>query len=846
MRVPLAVDGDSIYGTSRAWFDALPDEPFDRLARLAARIVRPTTALVTLFDGDRLRVKSCSGLVDCWAGCGDQSFVLCDTTVMASKPLLVGDMRKHPIGREQRDLLDPRLRAFVGIPLQTRAGTCIGTLCLVDQRPRRWRLGDIALLRELAASAIAEIELRASEERLGRIIENNANGITIIDLEGRFSFANAAAEKILGVPRTTILQRTYDDPAWKLTAPDGAPLDPDQLPFRRVLDGGDSAYNVEFAVERPDGARVVLCCNTSPLRDDAGHVEGVVVSFYDNTERQEAQASLRESEARYRLLAENATDLITRHALDGTILYVSPAVRTLLGYEPEEVIGHHRHEFVHPDDRERIWATRSSILESPQTFILTYRIRHKDGHYLWFETTARLGRDTGEGRVVEVHASSRDITARRRAEEIQRFLDAAGTVLSGTLNYEETLARIARLAVPFLADWCTVHILDEGVIRQPAVAHREVALEEQIGVMQRLYPLVTEGNHPIVRVLRTGTATMNPNVAEEELAAAVTDPGNRTMLRSLGFRGYVVVPLIARGQILGALSFVAADGSRHYDAEDLAVAEELGRRCAVAVDNARLYRDAQDALRARDELLSIVSHDLNNPLSVIGVAVDVLRRRITRADRAEPERLLDGIDKVDVAARKMRTLISELLDVAHVQAGQPLDLARAEVDLVVLARQAVAEHQATTDRHQITLSTEMPELVGYYDHARIERVLANLLTNAVKYSPAGGRIDVRVAREEGDGGWALITVSDQGIGIPAADLPRIFQRFHRAGNVVGRVSGTGIGLTSARQIIEQHGGTIGATSNEGQGSTFTIRLPLAPLDDATARLGLLSVEQAQP
>jgi signal transduction histidine kinase len=314
------------------------------------------------------------------------------------------------------------------------------------------------------------------------------------------------------------------------------------------------------------------------------------------------------------------------------------------------------------------------------------------------------------------------------------------------------------------------------------------------------------------------------------------------MLRSLGFGGYIVVPLIARGNILGTLSFVASEKSRRYDVDDLAVAEELGRRCAIAVDNARLFRDVQYALHARNELLSIVSHDLNNPLSVIGVYVDVLRRRITRPERADPERILEGIDKIGEASRKMRTLIAELLDVAHVQAGQLLDLDRSPTDIVAIARQAVAEHQAATDRHQITLDSELPELIGHYDQPRMERVLANLLSNAVKYSPGGGMIRVEVAREEADGGWARISVQDQGIGIPPADLPRIFQRFHRAGNVVGRVSGTGIGLTSARQIVEQHGGTIGATSGEGQGSTFVVRVPLIPPDIGDS----LSVEDIAP
>lgn len=978
MQTPFAVDGGSVIAVSRAWLDGLPDEPFERLARLAARVVRASGSLIWLLDADRPRFKSRTGIAEHWTGHADYAAALCAAVVAKGKPLLIADVRTHVLAHEQHAVPDPLLRAFAGIPLQTRTGVCIGTLCVVDARPRRWTAAEVGLLRELAASVITEVELRvttreaerrsaeadaarrekeatldritgaffevdrewrftlmntaaeallgrrrdmllgkvlweefpgsdetsfyrehfctvqsgtpvafegyhaprnawfevrayptgdgvsifcrdisqrkraeaelrASEERLGRIVETNANGITMIDRKGRYTFANAAAEKILGVPRATILERHYDDPAWKITAADGAPLDPAKLPFRCVLDGCPSVYDVEFAVERPDGSRVVLCFNAAPIQDDKGGVDGLVASFYDNTERQRAQASLRESEERYRLLAENSTDLIARHSPDGTILYISPAVRRLLGYDPEEVLGRNGREFFHPDDLVQLDAARSSILELPQSFVLTYRVRHKQGHYLWFETTIQMVREGEDDALIEVHASSRDTTDRRRAEEAQHFLDGAGTVLAGTLEYEETLEQVAHLAVPFLADWCTVHMIDDGVIRRPAVAHRDCSQEEQIRVMQHDYPLTIEDDHPIVRVLRTGITMMNATVTDQTLAAVIPEPGYRAMLKSLGFSGYISVPLIARGHILGVLSFIAADASRRYDADDLAVAEELGRRCAIAVDNARLYRDAQDSLHARNELLSIVSHDLNNPLSVIGVYVDVLRRRLNRPGQIEPERILEGIDKMGEAARKMRTLISELLDVAYIQAGQLLDLDRSETDLVALAKQAVAEHQATTDRHQLIFNSALPDLIGLYDQPRIERVLANLITNAVKYSPDGGTIRVEVAYEDANGEWACISVQDEGIGIPAADLPRIFQRFHRAGNVVGRVSGTGIGLTSARQIIEQHGGTIGATSGEGQGSTFTVRLPLArPEAGVEPATPLYSVEEPGP
>jgi signal transduction histidine kinase len=178
--------------------------------------------------------------------------------------------------------------------------------------------------------------------------------------------------------------------------------------------------------------------------------------------------------------------------------------------------------------------------------------------------------------------------------------------------------------------------------------------------------------------------------------------------------------------------------------------------------------------------------------------------------------------------------LDELLDAARLEAGQPLELRRAPTDAVALARRVAAEQQATTERHRVRVETALSELTGAWDAVRLGRVLDNLLANAIKYSPAGGEVVVTVAREDDPAGedgavgaWAVLAVTDLGLGIPAADLPRIFERFRRAGNVAGRIGGTGIGLASARQLVEQHGGALTAESVEGAGSTFTVRLPLA-------------------
>jgi signal transduction histidine kinase len=197
------------------------------------------------------------------------------------------------------------------------------------------------------------------------------------------------------------------------------------------------------------------------------------------------------------------------------------------------------------------------------------------------------------------------------------------------------------------------------------------------------------------------------------------------------------------------------------------------------------------------------------------------------------ERLTD----VDGAATKMSAMIDDLLDLARLDSGRELDLEHQATDLVALARTCVAEHQSRSRRHRMAVDAAVPELVGWWDAGRLERALSNLLANAVKYSPDGGAVTVTVARQadpDAPAATAVLRVRDDGIGIPAADLPYVFERFYRGGNVVGRISGSGIGLAGAKQIIEQQGGTMRVESTEGLGTTVTVYLPITePITEAT-------------
>lgn len=257
-------------------------------------------------------------------------------------------------------------------------------------------------------------------------------------------------------------------------------------------------------------------------------------------------------------------------------------------------------------------------------------------------------------------------------------------------------------------------------------------------------------------------------------------------------------------------------------------------------------RLAEEAVRLRDGFLAAAAHDLRNPLTAIMGICALWRRRALASRTHDTERCASAISTIESNARRLATQIDELLDVAGAEAGRPLRLNRTTTDLVALVEDSIRARSASSLRHDVRFGTDLVQLVASFDAARLERVVDNLLANALKYSPLGGKVTVRVSRERGPNHeWAVVAVTDEGLGIPASDVPRIFDPFHRASNV-GPITGTGIGLASARQIVEQHGGYVEVASREGVGSTFTVRLPISLMDAQAATDAPASTTDPQP
>ncbi|HUX85470.1 MAG TPA: ATP-binding protein [Chloroflexota bacterium] len=419
---------------------------------------------------------------------------------------------------------------------------------------------------------------------------------------------------------------------------------------------------------------------------------------------------------------------------------------------------------------------------------------------------------------------------RHQLKEGQRFLLEASATLAESLEYETTLQRIAHLAVPFLADECAVDLLSsDHEVHLAAVAHRDSRLEQVLRDLRLANPLDLNSSHPVAKVLRSGRPEIVTEFTDEQLAAFAPDVDQVDILKEFALTSAMLIPLVARGRTLGCFTLLQVGSGRRFDSSDLTIGTDLGRRAALAIDNALLYRQLHEAVSLRDSVLSSVSHDLRNPLTAIQVIADTgaLYARNIRSNRIPP--VLEAFDRVEVNVRRMTAQIDELIDVGQLQTGQGIRLVKEPVDLVPLIKDMAREYQERTRRHCIKVDTSVESLVGAWDAGRLERVFGNLLSNAVKYSFHGGDISVRLADEERAGQkWAVVAVQDHGLGIPAADLPRMFTWFHRGANVADSVAGAGIGLAGSRQIVERHGGTIEVESQEGRGSTFTVRLPTRP------------------
>lgn len=424
------------------------------------------------------------------------------------------------------------------------------------------------------------------------------------------------------------------------------------------------------------------------------------------------------------------------------------------------------------------------------------------------------------GTVVLGIATIHDVTVAHHHLERERFLGEAGDILSASLDYRTTVQRLAELCVRSLAQYCLVHVEHKGEIRALGIASSGPIPVEEAREALRLLPVDPLGDHPVAEALRSGEPQLFTELPVERLTGNAPDA--ERVLSLSGLASALVVPLRAPGRTLGAITLARTDAVPPYGPADVELVEALARRAAHAVDNARLYREARHAVRARDEMLGVVSHDLRNSLHAALMNAELL---LEIAPAAAPgSASWRRIAAIQRSLRHMSHLVRDLLEVNRIGRGSlPVQLERLEPCRLVAEIAEIFGSMAGEGgvRLEMRVPDSVPPVLA--DPGRVTQVLTNLVSNALHATPAGGAIEVAV--EPGPGDWVRFRVSDTGAGMPREELDRVFDRFFQGS--AARRSGIGLGLTIARGIVEAHGGRIWAESSTGQGSTFSFTLPRA-------------------
>ncbi|HEY5920775.1 MAG TPA: ATP-binding protein [Kofleriaceae bacterium] len=442
------------------------------------------------------------------------------------------------------------------------------------------------------------------------------------------------------------------------------------------------------------------------------------------------------------------------------------------------------------------------------------------------------------------------------AEERLRFLADASMMLAGSLDMGETLRQLAHAIVPRFADWCTISLRQkDGVVRRIVGVHKDPACAAAMEEYLAGYSPESHRTSEMADAIREGRSWYVPKVTDADLATAAQNEEHLRILRALGCTSSIVVPLIARGSAVGVLSLAICDGSRAFQDVDHQLARELGGLAGLAIDAARRFADertarwraeraetetrvllaerqqllhkAESAVRAKDEFLAILGHELRNPLAPIVTALDLMKAR-----GGAPERELAVIER---QTRHLVRLVDDLLDVSRIARGF-VTLEKEPTDLLEVVEKAIEMAEPLIEQRNQRLSVAVPDgLVVDADSTRLAQVIANLLTNAAKYTPTGGAIDVTGERV---GERVVLRVRDTGKGIEPAMLPRVFDMFVQEGQSLDRArGGLGLGLTIVKSLVESHGGTVAARSEgANRGSEFEIALPALRVRASTPRI----------
>ncbi|MDQ3515474.1 MAG: ATP-binding protein [Gemmatimonadota bacterium] len=535
-------------------------------------------------------------------------------------------------------------------------------------------------------------------------------------------------------------------------------------------------------------------------------------------------------DALYRSVVATTPDAIVTMDDAGIIRFANPATGKMFGYSVAELQGMslanlmpERFRAQHTAGLARYLATGTKRLDWSN---LRLPGLHRDGHEISFSLS--FGEYVDGGRKIFT-GIIRDISDIIRRENGLAFLLEASEVLTKSLDYESTLRSVAELATRSIADWAAVDLLDNDKVRRVAVAHPDPAKLQIARDLETKYPTDPASKTGIHHVIRTGERVVVPEIPAELLSSSAKDEEHLRLIQALDLKSYICVPLKLRDEVIGALTLVSSNPARRYTEEDADLASDLASRAAVAIDNARLFKQAEDARAAaeeantaKSEFLAMMSHELRTPLNAISGYAELLEMGV-RGEMTE-EQLAD-VHSIQRSQAHLLSIINDMLNFAKLEAGKVLfSYVEVALDPLLGGLEELIRPQLLERKLDYEYRSHDPRVTADLDGEKFQQVMLNLLSNAIKFTEPGGRIGLSWKNE---GENVLVSVSDTGRGIPEDKLEPIFEPFVQVEQLRTRVAGgSGLGLAISRDIARAMGGDIGVESELGKGSTFTLKLPL--------------------
>jgi PAS domain S-box-containing protein len=659
----------------------------------------------------------------------------------------------------------------------------------------------------------AEEALQRSEREFRELAESMPQIVWATRADGRHTYFNQQWVDYTGLT----LEESYGE-GWI------TPFHPDDR--QRAWDAWQRAtqhrdtYSLECRLRGADGVYRWWLIRGVPLLGENGEISKWFGTCTDIEQIKIAEQNLKESEAKFSGIISISADAIISIDDEHRITIFNHGAEQAFGYSQAEAIGTpldtlipERFRNTHRQHVEQ-FASGDVMARSMDERLLKITGLRRNGEE--FPAEAAISRlQVGERTLLTV--ALRDITERARIEREQQFLAEAGAVLGATLDYEQTLATVAEFVVRDFAEWCIVDVLEEREhFRRLKVVSADPAKEQ---LCRRLEQFCIDRDRPYLA--RSAMETKQPllieHITSEQFESMAQGPPE--VLRAVTPRSLMALPLLMRGELLGAMTFISSTPSRTYGSEYLRLAEVLADRAAVAIENARLYQASVRATQLRDQVLGVVAHDLRNPLSAILLQAGALKRQ-----GVEPERRSQRPrEAIQDAVNRMNHLIQDLLDVALMESGrltiQPARLSARE--LIVSAADVQRPLASSSSLElRVDVDRDVPEVWG--DRNRLLQLFENLIGNAIKFTKAGGCVAAGAASRDEQ---VVFWVSDTGSGIAPEDLPRVFDRFWQATRP-GR-QGAGLGLSIAKWIVDAHGGRIWVQSTPGEGTALFFTIPKA-------------------